>query len=603
MIRRMAQRLVRGRWWVLAGWLVAAGLLGFAVPPADPRLNEPVGFLPDDLTSQQAQTKLAKLFPQSAGMSQAVVVIERQGASRLTAQDLNALGQIARRIKQPADDPVPMDLAGLSVLSPTGLPDYLARAMISPEQPGQGQAALLIVQIPASFITLHATDVVDHVERIIQKTPLPAGLEIAVTGSAGFGHDYAAAVEASNRRTLWVTVAAVLAILLLVYRAPLGAAMPLATVSLAAVAATGVLAACTYAGLHVGAGEKIFVYVLLYGAGVDYSLFFIARFAEYLQTGLPKIQAVAQAWVASAPAIAASAATTIAGLLMLALARYRIFHQVGPAVAIALTVALAACLTLVPALAAIFGRRLFWPGRLRGLGPNAADDADEARPPLHAQAEESMAADSPAMARHEARFSRFWSAVGGVVTRRPVLTLLVALVALGLPASRVARTDWVYDTLADLKPSYSAVRGADIIKRHWPVGELGPVTVLVELPAAARPGQMDSLAQRLTQRLLAIPGVRDVRSLSQPVGQAAGPTSLPSGLEGLGIRIAVRSAYATLSATRLEVILEYPPFSLGAMSIVPKIDAAVREALPAQGVRGPRSSWPAPRPRWPTCRR
>ena len=66
-------------------------------------------------------------------------------------------------------------------------------------------------------------------------------MAVSVTGSGGFGHDYAAAAEQSHRRTGYVTVTAVIVILLIVFRSPLAALAPLASISLAAMGAMGLL--------------------------------------------------------------------------------------------------------------------------------------------------------------------------------------------------------------------------------------------------------------------------------------------------------------------------------------------------------------------------
>ena len=52
---------------------------------------------------------------------------------------------------------------------------------------------------------------------------LPQGLTCEVTGSAAIGREYSLRSQAALKRTSWVTVLAVLVILVIVYRSPLGA--------------------------------------------------------------------------------------------------------------------------------------------------------------------------------------------------------------------------------------------------------------------------------------------------------------------------------------------------------------------------------------------
>jgi len=607
MFRRLAENLARWRWAVLAAWVAGAAALALWGPAGDSRSGDASGFLPPEAPSQVAAEALGRHFPRSAGLSQAVVVVERPDDAAtpdvegLTEADMAALGRIVRRIKDPDASPVGgnVDLRSLAVIDP-GLLPALREVLVSPARSGRGQGALIIVQIPATFITLQAADVVDHIQHIVDTADLPAGLTVAVTGSASFGHDYAEAAEASHERTLWVTVSALILILLVVYRAPLAAAVPLGAVAVAVVVAVSLLAAGEALGIHVGAGERIFIYVLLFGAGVDYSLFFLGRFREHLEAGRPVAQAVVGSWLGTAPAIAASAGTTIAGLSMLMLARYGVYRHVGPAAALALAIALAAALTLVPALAAVAGRGLFWPGKV-----------------------------------HVRQRRAFWKTVAVFVTARPVVTLAVVGLALAVPAARATRVTWVYDTLADLKETYPAVRGATMVRRHWSVGELAPISVLVETGPDVAPGALRDMSAGLTERLRAIPGVAKVRSASDPIGADHPPPDPPAetkprsaetpataraawrpsggvlgSLSGILTRPigwvadvateaagAVREAvvthelersYLAPGATRLEVVMTDAPFCNAAMRTFEAVEKATRAETAQSGLGGTR---------------
>ncbi|MHC4715752.1 MAG: MMPL family transporter, partial [Planctomycetota bacterium] len=402
-------RLIRLRWPILAGWLAAAVLLATCVPKLDPAANELLTFLPDDSPSLRGAELLRKHFPRSAGLSQAAVVIHRPGDT-LTPADRLALGAVVEAIRAP----LPEDLAGnlplsrLPVRWAGDLPHYLVP---NPFLSKDRTAAIAVVEVPANFVTVRSARVVEHVRQIVRQQTWPEGLERAVTGSAAYGADYAEATNRSHDRTVWVTVAAVLVILLVVYRAPVAAFVVLGTISLAALVAHQILAIGSRYGLHVGMAERIFVYVLLYGLGVDYSLLYLSRFREYLDKGLAGPTAAGRAWSASMPAIAASSATDIVGLAMLSAASFKIFQTTGHVVPIALLVALAAAVTLVPAAAAILHRWLFWPSRRMGhVGGR-----------------------------------RFWPAVASLVTRRPGWVLGATLIALAVPAALAVRIEYVFD--------------------------------------------------------------------------------------------------------------------------------------------------------------
>jgi RND superfamily putative drug exporter len=540
----------RWRWAILLAWLLAAGLMIALVPPGDPTASELDNFLPPQAPYSQALDAFHKAFSSSA-LSEIVVVFERSQGP-LTSGDRLAIAALAERIK-PSGDKSGL-LKGVTVLSPDDIP-LEPNPLISTVS-SNGQAALIRMSVPSNYITKRSDAVVRHVRTILQEgqPPLPPGLRVAITGSSGYGHDYAQAAEESHTRTLYATLIAVTLILLLVYRAPLAAMVPLIAISLAAVVAIKILSLCTRIGLHVGTAESIFVVVLIYGAGVDYSLLLISRFREFIDDRSSPGAAADKSLGAALAAILAAAATNILGLLMLCFAQYRIFQTTGPAVAIALAVALLASLTLVPALLAVLGNALFW----------------------------------PRIAILQIR-SRLWPRIGDIVTTRPLLVLLVTITAMAYPIYRGANQTWVYDTLASIQAKYTdgignAAAGVDIARGHWPVGEIAPVKLLIQSPTPLLPQQWQNVSKEVTSAMLALrdpeaPGERpvaNVRSLSQPLGKDTPP------LTSLLLQARqdfIRSTYigADNRAMRLDVLMSTPALELLTMQRVKILETRASE--------------------------
>ena len=553
---KIGPRVCRFRWFVLAGWLTAGAALGVFGSGLDPAANEPDSFLPATSDHVRAVRALRECFPEASGLGEAVVVFERAGAA-LTKADLDAIESVAREIPRPRPpEAAAADLAGIRVRSPASfrLPLDLLELPANPLESPDHQAALIVVHVPANFVTIRSSRVVDHVREVVASARLPEGLAASVTGSSGFGHDYAEAGKRSHERIRYVTLAAVIVILLLVYRAPMAALVPLIAISAAAFVAVHVLAIAQHVGMHVGTGERIFCFVLIYGAGMDYSLLFISRCREFLDAGHPARQAVALGLGATFPAILASAGTDAVGLLMLCTADYGMFRTAGPAIAAALAVALLAAVTLVPALAALLGRTLFWPGRHMGhIGGG-----------------------------------RLWPRVARWVTARPGLALVLTIALMAVPAVQALRLTWIYDALAEIpvrspRGVGNAAAGIGAAKRHWPTGQIAPVTVLLRNDAPLSVAAWRAAARKLTADLSGVAGVSDVRSFSQPLGREAAERT---GLEARAVQAAlsasgqVRDEYlsADRSAMRLQAVLDKPALTLEAMDTVDRVRDAARAA-------------------------
>src|SRR5438045_1343005 len=115
------------------------------------------------------------------------------------------------------------------------------------------------------------------------------------------------------------------------------------------------------AGLVVNGQTGGVLTVLVFGAGTDYALLIVARYREELRRHEDRHEAMAFAWHRTAPAILASGSTVIAGLLCLLAAQLNSNRGLGPVGAIGIAIALAAMLTLLPAILVIVGRWVFWP--------------------------------------------------------------------------------------------------------------------------------------------------------------------------------------------------------------------------------------------------
>jgi RND superfamily putative drug exporter len=156
-------------------------------------------------------------------------------------------------------------------------------------------------------------------------------------------------------------VSLVIVLLILIYRSPIFLFIPLTAVIFAEMLARSLGYGLSELGVTINSQSSSIMSVLVLGAGTDYALLIVARYREELHHRLDRHEAMAAAMHSAGPAVFASAATVIAGLLCLTIAKVNGTAGMGPIAAMGVACAALSMLTLLPALLTICGRRAFWP--------------------------------------------------------------------------------------------------------------------------------------------------------------------------------------------------------------------------------------------------
>ncbi len=539
--------IFRFRWQIVGLWLAAMVALLLFVPQTDSTASLTRDLLPADSPFYRALDEYAERFGDKSGKSEIVVVLERPDAG-LTPRDLADAESIGRQLMEPIAGEDSSLWRDTTLHTPKSLESLGARnPLISADR----KAAMVCFLLPCKDTSSDAVHMVDRVHAVVDAYPFAAGLRPAITGSAGFCRDYLLAHERSHNKTLTVTVVAVIVVLLLVYRAPLAAAIPLAAIGILTAITTQLTILGQGLGLSTGSAERLFMLLLLFGAGVDYCLLFISRYREYLGAGCPTKKAFILSLNTSLGAITASAATTAAGLGMLCLARFGVFRDVGPAIVLALLAAGFASISLVPAMVAIIGPKLFWP-RCE-VGKHQASGG----------------------LRQDTR----WESLADFVTRRPGLVLLLTLAALAWPAWQATTLTWSYDAHSSLPARYSASYGMDIIRRHWSVGEISQARVLVVSPCSRPVEEWVSTSAKIVSGLRGTAGVSNIRGLTTPLGiREGGLINIAALLLGGG-KVESQFISPDRRAMWFSATLENPPQSPEAMDCVDRIRSSTEQTL------------------------
>lgn len=620
------------KWWaaLLGAWVVTLVALSVTAPKLEDVVQTgEFAFLPAGSPSLVSEQLLREAFPQNRVGSSLVILATRNDGEPLTETDLDLLepesnaesaastghlrdvlveiatrfgpfqdGEADESAETAAETPEAGAGTGLKNGTPhradshAGEEPGMVSAIRSPRDKSVGKllrsadqrAALMLLDLRREFMDIHNVPLVAAVESAISSGPIAerakaAGIHLQMTGTALVGRDMLVAAADSAKRTEALTIGLVVLLLILLYRAPLLAIIPLLSVFVAVKTTMTLLTTLASLGWVVlFQGIETYVTVLLYGAGVDYCLFLIARQKEELDHGCSIPESIWRSISMVGAAITASAGTVICGIGMMVFAEFGKFRDAGIAISLGLVIVLLASLTFTPTLLLMTGRWAFW---RPGYGIDFSSHLDQPAPWWSL--------------RH------LWDWISHKVEHRPAFVLVTSCLVM-LPAAIFAVFNYSYlsyGLLSDLPANRPSVVGTAAFQQHFPAGAMGPVTVVLRNPQldfSSRTG--DDAGWDLVREFRDVIwarrvdlGLADVRSVSHPLG---GESDLDELARGLERKIALRRAkehYISQAdlhrnhVVRLELTTQQDPFSRTSLDHLNFLEIELHRMLP-ESLRG-----------------
>jgi RND superfamily putative drug exporter len=340
------------------------------------------------------------------------------------------------------------------------------RTLISPD----GRTALVTFRVAGPHASADATVAADvaAVAAIQARHP---GLLVAEAGSASTDSVGNALMSADFRKAELTSVPITLILMLAVFGALIAAGIPVVLAGTVVTATISLLAALGR-WLPIGSATSEVVLILGMAVGVDYSLFYLRREREERAAGKSSGQALRTAAATSGRAIVISGVTVMVSLAGLFLTGVDLFTGMAFGTIIVVGIAVAAALTLLPAVLSLIGE---W--------------ADRCRIPFLGRR------------RTAAMPSRLWAAVVTRVVRHPLAwggAAALALLALAAPAAGMR----IGSPPVDLPGSLPVVQTLDRISGAFP-GRPAPAEVVVtghDLHAPAVRGALAALEARASSQ-------------------------------------------------------------------------------------------------------
>jgi putative drug exporter of the RND superfamily len=458
---------------VIALWLVAVTALATVGASQSYRVttDDMTEFLPEGSESAVATHYAQDAFGQQKGTYTVTALVERADGGRLTRADRAAIGALSERLGGWKPDASRLDVEG-AVGDLDERAGRIVAASPGPVAP-DGRFQLVGLQWKANTTDPVAQEAFRQLRDRTADDARAEGLRVGFTSGIASLADFQEATEGTRSLSQALLFGSILLLSLLFFRGPLAAVVPVLAIALVAAGASGlvVLAALAF-DFQLDTSTPQLITVVLVGIGVDYFLFLLFRLRERLRAGEDRRTAAASAAGSVGPVIASAALAIVAAFATMAFAEFGQFQVIGPAVAISVLVMLLAGVTLMPAIAAVTGRALFWPSSSWALERS----------------------DGPA------------ARLGRRIARTPGRAALAVTTALVMLSAFAAGTQMSYDS-DDSGPSTPATRTADRISAALSEGASDPQQVYVKSTSGAL--SLERL-RPLREGLAAIDGVSSV---------------------------------------------------------------------------------------------
>ncbi|MGW0904480.1 MMPL family transporter [Streptomyces sp. NPDC002853] len=344
MFSGLGRFVVRRPWWIILAWVVAAGAV-ISLAPKLTSSSDEASFLPDHYESIRAADVQEAEFPKQQNVG-AIIVFQRSDGGKLTAADSADITRVSGDLQAKKIPEVQAVVPG--AVSPNKLVQTAVVAMpklTDPEDTAQ-------------------QDAVEKLRSDLKPELKGTDLSAGITGSAAQALDES---DASERAGLLVgvgTIVIIIVLLLVIFRSPIIALLPVVLIGLISPMATGLIASANKAfDMKADSSIQELLTVVLFGVGTDYILFLLFRYREALRAGEDPKGAMVHAVERVGEAITSAAGAVIVAFAALTLSSLGMLRSMGPALAIAVFVTLLAGLTLVPAVVSLLGTKVFWPSK------------------------------------------------------------------------------------------------------------------------------------------------------------------------------------------------------------------------------------------------
>jgi len=292
----------------------------------------------------------------------------------------------------------------------------------------------------------------DIIRSEVEAVAAPDGFEALVAGPTTLDNDFDRIAEEDLATGEMIGIGVALLVLVFVFGSVASGVVP---IILGVVAIAVALGLSSLVGMVFDLSFFITNMITMIGlaVGIDYSLFIVSRYREERAKGFAKVDAIARAGATATRAVLFSGLTVVLSLIGMLILPNTLFRSLGIGAILVVIAAMAASMTLLPAVLSLIGDRID-SLRVRRRGSLETE-------------------------------SRVWDRVTRLVMGRPVASLVVSAGIMLIAASSFTSIDTGLAGVSTLPEDTESARAFQILETEFAGGLTSPVEVVVESEDAA----------------------------------------------------------------------------------------------------------------------
>lgn len=426
---------------VIGIWIVAILILALAAPgSSDVEESTDEGSAHGNEPSTIAQEMMDDEYPSDEGLVALLVYQNKEGISDNQRDDIKEMSEWLDSEEKP--DNV------ASSLPFHKMPEKVQDKLFSDD--GSTMQMNIAMKEGLDSDQLH-----DTLEKINNKAEEIGSndLEMKITGPAGISADTVTLFKNADLVLLFSTIGLILVLLMIIYRSPLLAIIPLVVAGMVYMVVDRVIGIGGDNGWFVVDSQATSIMmILLFAVLTDYSLFVLSRYRTELKQVESKFEAMAKAFGPVLKPILFSGITLLAAMVVLFFTDFKPYNHFAPVFSIAIVFILLGGITLIPALFTLAGRKAFWP-----FIPKVADEKSQAT-----------------------NKAGFWVKIGRTVTKRPGITAGIILLLMAAASVNLGSMKFSFNQLDSFPEDIDARQGYEMLADHFPEGELAQTNIVIK---------------------------------------------------------------------------------------------------------------------------